>query len=223
MGRFLGMDAAGKHGWVGVLIDDDGVVDLGVGSLREVIAAAEPVTVIAVDCPIGNVPGGGRDADRLARAFVGLRASSVFAAPPVEILGVASYEDANRMLSASGRPKLSRQAWALVPIVNAIQDASGRDGRIVEVHPEVSFRGLAGEVLPWPKASWNGLMLRRRLLSSVGIELPESSESLGRAGADDVVDAAVAAWTARRIGQGQAQALPSPPQVVDGRDVAIWW
>jgi predicted RNase H-like nuclease len=38
-----------------------------------------------------------------------------------------------------------------------------------------------------------------------------------------VLDAAVAAWTARRVHLGTALALPNPPQVfADGIEAAIW-
>ena len=97
------------------------------------------------------------------------------------------------------------------------------DERVFEVHPEVSFRHLAGDSLPWSKKSWNGLLLRRQLLADAGVALPERIPGVKGAAADDVVDAAVAAWSARRIATGVARPLPDPPQSVDGRQVAIWY
>jgi predicted RNase H-like nuclease len=38
-----------------------------------------------------------------------------------------------------------------------------------------------------------------------------------------VVDAAVVAWSARRIAAGTASSLPDPPEDSDGRAVAIWY
>ena len=96
------------------------------------------------------------------------------------------------------------------------------DDRVFEVHPEVSFCGLAGEWLGWSKKSWNGLLLRRRLLADAGIVLPDAIPDLAAAVADDIVDAAVVAWSARRIASGEARALPDPPEEFGGRRVAIW-
>jgi predicted RNase H-like nuclease len=97
------------------------------------------------------------------------------------------------------------------------------DPRVVEIHPEVSFRALAGEHLRWSKKSWNGLLLRRRLLAEADIVLPDVIAEVQGAVADDVVDAAVVAWSARRIAAGTASSLPDPPEDSDGRAVAIWY
>lgn len=218
----MGIDAAGKHGWVGIVIDESGFVGARLGSLRELIDWAEPVGAIGVDIPIGHVPGGVRRADVEARRFVGPRRSSVFAAPPTEALASGSYADANAEMVALGAPMLSRQAWALVPkMVEAAEVAAG-DDRVHEVHPEVSFCELAGEHLRWSKKSWNGLLLRRRLLAGAGIDVPDVIEEVDGVVADDVVDAAVVAWSARRIATGAARTLPDPPEEGGDRRVAIW-
>ena len=40
---------------------------------------------------------------------------------------------------------------------------------------------------------------------------------------DDILDAAIAAWTARRVARDEAQPMPDPPQVFsDGIQSAIW-
>lgn len=221
-GRVVGIDAAGKYGWVGVVLHAEGFEGARLGTLREIIDWAEPVDAIGVDIPIGHVVGGRRRADVDARGFVGARASSVFAAPPAEVLGVASYSEANEMLTATGVPMLSRQAWALVPKIVEAAIIADVDPRVFEVHPEVSFCELAGECLAWSKKSWNGLLLRRRLLAGAAIELPAVIPEIAGVVADDVVDAAVVAWSARRIAIGAARALPDPPEESGGRLVAIW-
>ncbi len=220
-GRVLGVDAAGKHGWVGVVLQEGNFGGARLGSLRGLIDWAEPVDVIGVDIPIGHAGSGSRKADDEARRFVGPRASSVFPAPPAEALRAASYADANRVLQAAGLPMLSRQAWALVPKVLEAAEF-GVDPRLYEVHPEVSFCHMAGECLTWSKKSWNGILRRRRLLSSAGIEIPEEIPEVGSVVADDLVDAAVVAWSANRIAAGKAHSLPDPPEVAADRLVAIW-
>jgi predicted RNase H-like nuclease len=61
------------------------------------------------------------------------------------------------------------------------------------------------------------------LISANGIVLEEVGPEVGLAGVDDVLDAAAAAWTARRRDRGTARAHPQPPQVFsDGISCAIW-
>jgi predicted RNase H-like nuclease len=221
-GRVVGIDAAGKHGWVGVLVDRDGFQGAHLGSLTEVVAWAEPVDVIGIDIPIGHAEGGSRAADREARAFVGPRSSSVFPSPPADALTAGSYEEANLTLTGLGLPMLSRQAWALIPKITEAAEFADADDRAFEVHPEVSFCELAGQHLAWSKKSWNGLLLRRRLLAEAGIVLPDVIPEVAGVVADDVVDAAVVAWSAGRIAAGVARTLPDPPEQSDDRAVAIW-
>jgi predicted RNase H-like nuclease len=156
--------------------------------------------------------------------FVGRRGSSVFAAPPLDALGAASYAEANELLGSLGVARLSRQAWALVPRIVEAAEAAAADPRLHEVHPEVSFCELAGGTpLAWSKKSWNGLLIRRRLLADAGIALPDAIPNVGGVVADDVVDAAAVAWSARRIAAGTARTLPADPEPGDGgRTVAIW-
>jgi len=147
----------------------------------------------------------------------------VFAAPPLEALAAESYEAANSLLAARGAPKLSRQSWALVPKILEAAEIAAADDRIIEVHPEVSFSHMAGGHISWSKKSWNGLMLRRSLLAAEGITVPDQVPALANVGADDVVDACAAAWSAQRIASGKGRSLPDPPEAHNGRLVAIWY
>jgi predicted RNase H-like nuclease len=65
-------------------------------------------------------------------------------------------------------------------------------------------------------------MERRQLLATAGIELPDTLEA-GLAAADDVLDAAVVAWSAARKARREAATLPPDPPIHDGRPVAIWY
>ncbi len=98
------------------------------------------------------------------------------------------------------------------------------DGRIREVHPEVSFAALAERPLG-PKKTPAGFKERTRLLRKGGIWLPPEAFESKRVGADDVLDAGAAAWSARRIANGEAKALPEAPPQLDERDrpIAIWY
>ena len=132
-GRVVGIDGAGKFGWVGVVADADGFHGARLGTLREIIDWAEPVDVIGIDIPIGHGTGGVRRADVAARGFVGPRGSSVFAAPPAVVLDTGSYAEANEILTAMALPMLSRQAWALVPKIVETGSVADNDARFFEV------------------------------------------------------------------------------------------
>lgn len=94
-----------------------------------------------------------------------------------------------------------------------IAPLAARDERVFEVHPEVSFRELLGRT-PAPKSTAVGLAERRLALAKAGIDLPDLPYP-----ADDVLDAAVAAWSAARFASGAALPLPEGHPTRIG---AIW-
>ncbi|MDQ1657619.1 MAG: hypothetical protein QOD41_2702 [Cryptosporangiaceae bacterium] len=227
----IGVDAC-KTGWIGVVLDAG--VDAGVGGGTEAIwapdlaglaALAGPVAVLAVDIPIGLPDAGVRSADLLARLAVGPRRSSVFATPVRAAIEAPTHAEAiavARRLTGSG---VSAQAYGLrAKILDADTFVRASAVRVAEVHPEVTFAQLAGGPLAHRKTSWAGVELRRALLRSAGIELGGDLGPAGVHGAvDDVLDAAAAAWTARRIAHGEAISRPDPPEFFsDGIPAAIW-
>jgi predicted RNase H-like nuclease len=115
---------------------------------------------------------------------------------------------------------LSAQSFALGKKILEVEGCL--EERVFEVHPEVSFAALARRQLLHSKRSWNGQMERRQLLAMAGIELPDDLVA-GQVAADDVLDAAVAAWSAARKARGAAATLPPDPPLQDGRPVAIWY
>ena len=115
---------------------------------------------------------------------------------------------------------ISKQSFAIVPKIIEVR-AFMDDERVHEVHPEVSFRLLNGGVRLGKKKTWGGLQSRLRLLKSASIELPDDRGDVNEVGIDDVVDAAVAAWSARRIASGEARSFPSEPEQRDQRGRAI--
>ena len=87
---------------------------------------------------------------------------------------------------------------------------------IKEVHPEVCFWKMGGEVSSlYSKRVTQGREERLNLLSSVGFDrisdvfskYPRSEVKL-----DDIIDAAAAYWTAIRILKGEAIRLPAMPE-----------
>jgi predicted RNase H-like nuclease len=210
-----GVDAC-RRGWVAIALEDGRFADSWLSAtfvaLLDDLAAA---TAIGVDIPIGLPSEGQRAADLTARAFVGPRRNSVFPTPPRAALLPATYAEARKVL-----PSLSAQSFRLGTKILEVEACL--EDRVLEVHPEVSFCALAGRHLVYSKHSWNGETERRRLLAAAGIDLPDKL-SAGQAAADDVLDAAIAAWSAARYALGSAATLPSDPPTVNGRSVAIWY
>lgn len=234
----LGVDAAGKHGWVSVLVGEQGFVAADVApTVAELIAAAEGIAAaqpgtsgrlaaVGVDIPIGLVDGPVRSADVAARKYVKPRHSSVFAAPHPSVIGLTDYAEVLAVLAAQGLPGLSKQAFGLFPSIREVAEVARDDERVVEVFPEASFRAMTGDPLRWSKKTWNGAAQRRALLASArpAIVLPDELGPAGRVPAHDVLDAAAAAWSAWRYAHGTATAHGDPEELdpVTGRRIAMW-
>ena len=202
----VGVDGA-KGGWMAVALGEQGVVGARlVTALTGVLATWPDADAYAVDMPIGLPDRGRRRADEAARAFVGPRAASVFFAPPRAAL-LLPYADAVRRCAELGAPGVSRQAYGLGAKILEVEPLAGREPRIVEVHPECSFRELAGAPVEHSKTTWAGFRMRVRLLEAVGIAVPELAELPIL----DTVDAGGAAWSGLRVACGEARTLPPAP------------
>ena len=120
---------------------------------------------------------------------------------------------------------LSRQSYGLrAKILDADAWIAHTSAAVYEVHPECSFTLLLGHVPRAPKRTWHGQRERLEALHGAGLDLETLDGDCGPAGADDVLDAAVAAWSARRVVEGGARSLPDDPPLdpVTGRPLAIW-
>ncbi len=177
---------------------------------------------VAVDILIGLPGKEGRAADREARYLLRgppNRSSSVFPAPPLCTLGATTYreaQDLSRDLTGKG---MTRQTFALLPKIWDVRRslepgafAAGARTRAAEVHPEVSFAGMAGRPMSFHKSRQAGVAERLTLLKRHFpniVEAAVATEITGppSPGLDDVLDAVAAAWTARRLVSGDAQPL----------------
>jgi predicted RNase H-like nuclease len=225
--RVLGIDAC-KGGWIGITLDGGVVRGYAAGTIDDLVtdvAADGSPAVVAIDIPIGMPDHGLRTADLEARKAVGRLRSSVFMTPVRGTLNETRHDVASAINRRHAGQGMSIQAFGILPKVREVDTWLRRTRcRVVEVHPEVSFAALAGKPLTVRKSTWAGVQERCRLLREVGIDVPANLGMAGlRAGVDDVLDAAVAAWTARRVSQGKAETLPEHPQEFsDGRSAAIW-
>jgi predicted RNase H-like nuclease len=211
--RVLGIDGA-EGGWFAVLLVDGYFAEADFQpSVSALISQFPGVDVIAIDIPIRLPVGKSRPADAAARKFVGpARAASVFPTPPAEVLAAPTYAEAVEIARRLVGTGISQQTWALRGRIFEVADIAASDHRIVEVHPEVSFRALKGEPLRYPKKdSWSGGAERRALLGGAGIFISDELPGGERAAPDDVVDAAAAAWSAMRVAEGKSSTLPEEP------------
>jgi predicted RNase H-like nuclease len=184
------------------------------------IAAHEDAGAIGIDIPIGLSESGTRRCDVEARRLLGPgRASSVFPPPAYGVLGVVTHVEAvalSRALIGKGVPI---QAFSIYGKIKEANDTVTPDiqDRVFEVHPEVSFWALAGRPMTYPKRKLPGYQERRALLEPVtGVELPTRIEAFKLAPPakpDDILDACVAAWTARRAAEGLAGRLPDVVEI----------
>ena len=205
----LGVDAAAGQ-WLGVVLDAGRYADaLLCPTVTELLAAFPDVAAVGIDIAIGLPVGRFRPADAAARRFVGpARAASVFPTFPEEVLFAASYADAREVARQLLGTRPSRQAWGLRSRIEEVARLARTDGRLVEVHPEVSFCAMKGAPLAFSKHTWSGLNERRALLWREGIRMPAELPKGGAAAPDDVLDAAAAAWSAGRVASGVAGSLP---------------
>ena len=211
--RVAGVDLAGG-GWAVVVLEEDRLVDaFRCESFADALLV--DAEVVAVDIPIGILEEGVRPADTAARRFVGPRHSSVFTTPTRAVLEAETYADARRRSSELTGKSLSAQSYALRRRILEVDEYAYEDERVIEVHPEVSFRELAqGPLLS--KHRVDGLVERRALLERAGIDLPASAPRIAE---PDLLDASIAAWTAKRYALGDAMPLPEGHRERIG---AIW-
>lgn len=179
------------------------VVTWHAGSMAQLLAL--PAAVVAVDIPVGLPEGPRRRAcDVQASCRLGAQRSSVFPAPPRAVLAARTHAEASQLSRDAGSVGVSLQTYN---ILDKVREVDGlREPRLVEVHPEVSFRELTGTVLP-RKTLVAG---RQARLSALRGWLPEAALPVplpGRGRPDDCVDALACAWSGWRWLAGTALVL----------------
>jgi predicted RNase H-like nuclease len=222
-GVYAGLDGC-REGWfcVELACNDAWAVSIlpvdGVGRL------AQSAKTILIDIPIGLLDSGPeeRACDREARRLLTpKRGSSVFPVTARGTLCATSYPEAaeiNRRLTGRG---ISQQCWAIVPKIKAIDDLLQRDaklrGVLRECHPEICFWAFnARRPMVHNKKTPAGrderMAVLRRIFPAADALLARAATRYSRAQAalDDIIDATVAAVTAKR-GAGDYRTLPARP------------
>lgn len=220
----VGVDGC-RDGWVAVVLQGAKMEVRyweSIGQVEEVPG----VEAVAIDIPLGLSASGERRAETLARRRLPHRASTVFNVPPRICLeaGEGDYARANAQSRREAGKGLSRQSFALLAKIREVDSFwTSAPCPVYEVHPELSFARLnAGTPLP-PKKSREGIAARREVLAARGFDLAGVPRPVSwRMAVDDLLDAAVCAWTAQLIVQGDVECLPDPPEFdTTGREMCI--
>ncbi|QDV05393.1 hypothetical protein Poly30_08900 [Planctomycetes bacterium Poly30] len=227
---FVGVDGT-RGRWISIALGPCGAFRTAIltDTLAEILDAFPHARAIGIDVPIGVPERISRTIEAEAKKRLAARSSTVFSVPPRVVLEAPTYAAARALAVELTGKSLSAQSYALrhnILEADRLLDARPRGvtDRVFEVHPELSFRALADRVLLSNKRSWNGAMERRQLLSDAGIDLPLDLGDAGKIPVDDVLDAAVAAWSAKRIAEGRANSVPSAPELdARGRPMAMWF
>ena len=207
----LGADGCKGGAWVVSVVDGEGGLSWEwAADTAALLALADRLgaAALALDVPVGlPVLGGVRPADALARSRIGARRSSVFAAPPREVLACSTYAQARPVA-----PSLSAQAFGLVPRIREVDALLRARGpqvheRVVECHPEVAFAAMAGgrPALATKKSASGALQRIGLLQESFGRDLPVDVPA--GAALDDALDAVACAAVALRWARGDAEVL----------------
>lgn len=237
----IGVDGC-PGGWLIVTLPGGSTGDARatlVASFAAVLAVAGERGVVAVDIPIGlpeRAAAGGRACDGAARVNLGGRQSAVFSVPARAAVYAGDYAAACATALAHSDPprRVSKQCFNLFPKIREIDMLMTPElqSRVYECHPEVGFWALNGErALDEPKKVRSqphapGLELRRGLLEQAGYApafLRHTPWPRRLVGPDDLLDAAVCAWTAARIARGVGRRFPPQPER-DGKGLRmeIW-
>jgi predicted RNase H-like nuclease len=225
----LGIDAC-KAGWF-FFRRDGATTTFGVAeTVREICQSLPESTTVLIDIPIGLRQRGKKErrCDVEARAVLGPRRSSVFAAPCRPVLTAKNYQQAlerNRRNTGRG---LSRQSWNLVPKIREVDQllrAEAAFRKILrEAHPELCLWGLAGGPMPDNKKTRDGFAQRMTILSI----LDQDAEALIAAAwlahggwdadRDDLVDAFVLMLCASH--GSRLRSIPAEPET-DPQDLPM--
>ncbi|HEX3795264.1 MAG TPA: DUF429 domain-containing protein [Acidimicrobiales bacterium] len=206
MTKLVGSLDGCRVGWVLVTTpaDGNGTSEVTVlTDLAPLIADLDSgrLSAAAIDIPIGLSPTDSRPCDFEARKLIGDRRSSVFPAPVRGVLDAQSYEVAcEKSRSISGKA-ISKQAFAILPKIREVDQllTPERQQSFVEVHPEVSFTILVGRPMSHHKRRPNGRAERLAALRTVFDDVDHyAGQRFPGTQPDDVLDAFVAAWSARR-------------------------
>jgi predicted RNase H-like nuclease len=218
-----------RAGWVRFAVELPSLAtSVDVVDLPELLRSRPPdLASIGIDIPIGLLDGS-RACDKAARKLLGQpRGSSVFPAPCRAVLSASRHSEASEINRQKTTRGLSQQAWGIAPKIKQVDDSitSGCQCWAFEVHPEVCFWALnQRRPMRHNKKTKEGIAERIAVLRGA---FPEMEKHLAsrprRVGADDLLDAGAAAWTALRCHRNEAKCVCLPEHDERGLATTIWY
>ncbi len=228
----LGIDGC-PAGWYVTRTTGGPITGTVYARFADILAATPPASIIAVDIPVGLTDQGSRQCDVLARRALGpRRGASVFPAPLRCVLTALSHPEASALRRAVEGKGMSLQSFGITAKVQEVDLAldahPDRRDTVYEVHPELCFSQLSGgNPMAFAKKKPAGRSERLRILAEQFGDAPAQllNQRVRRdVGADDVLDALVALWSAMRIGRRAHTSVPTvPDRDARGRRMAIFY
>jgi predicted RNase H-like nuclease len=196
-------------GWVVVRVaPPDGIVWAVMADAAAVLAATGDCVAVGVDIPLGLPSGSRRRAcDEEAARALGRARSSVFPAPPREVLAAATHAEACAVARNLTGRAISLQAFHIGPKILEWDALSDRPAHVVEVHPELALRRLAPGAAFVSKKTARGVGQRIAALAAWVDPAAALADLPAGARIDDVLDALAASWSAWRWATGTAEIL----------------
>lgn len=219
-----GVDGFARR-WIVALVDGTHVRLQVAATAREVVTLTQRCEAVAVDVPMGLADDGLRRCEREARARLGSARSSIFSTPPRAVLDhVGDWHAALAAARSAANGKgMSKQSFHILPGIKAFDELRVDESRVVEAHPELSFRALAAvaavdaagpaDDTAGPAVDFVSKKTARgqgQRLSALGrwVDIPQALGDVPDGPAmDDVLDALACAWTARRWAEGHTTTL----------------
>ncbi|MCE0763065.1 DUF429 domain-containing protein [Pseudonocardia kujensis] len=179
-----------------------------VAGAAEVVELTAGCAAVGVDIPLAlPVDGTPRECDALCAARLGRARSSVFPAPPREVLLEPTHEEAVRRARELTGRGISIQTYNIRRQILSWDAIHPLPDNVVEVHPELAVRGLAPGTAFASKKTARGAGQRIAALTRwvdparALADLPEGARL------DDCLDALAATWSAARWAAGTADVL----------------
>lgn len=202
-----------RAGWLCIVLNrESGEASARISQdFASLLNGLEGTRVIAIDIPVGLKECGVRACDGAARKILGKpRSNSVFPAPVRAALRAESHHEASVLNRRACGKGLSIQSFGILPKIRQVDSVMTPELQrcVFEVHPEVSFWALNNNhAMKHSKHSGQGRKERINLLAPVYRNLESLLTGLNKKGAniDDLLDAAVATWTAGRIAGGSQE------------------
>ena len=198
--KLAGVDGC-RNGWIVALATDwpclQPVELLFCPDFEAVLAATAACEAVAVDMPIGLPDGPApRPCDLEAQQALGAQRSSIFLAPPRQILLASSPAEFQRLHREIRGVGAGLPVWGIVPKMREVNEALEKQpslqDRVFEFHPERTWRRLAAGREISSKKTPAGILDRIAVLNAATAgrwTSPRSYEIPGKPALDDILDA----------------------------------